>query len=122
MITSYAANLTLSKKTSLVFIFVFTTIIVFDSTIVEFSSYSGVDLSSRSNTAIFIIFSIIFGASSTILLNSVRKSISTGTYKPAPLGLRYLHVIIRATQILTIAIILIIIFQMLFLNKYSLIL
>jgi hypothetical protein len=67
-------------------------------------------------------FSIIFVVSSTMLLNSVRKSISTDTYKPAPLGLRYFHGIISATQILTVAIILIIIFQMLILNKYSLIL
>jgi hypothetical protein len=120
---SYTTSLTLSKKTSLVFILIFTAIVVFDSTIVEFSSYSGVRLQTWSNVAIFIIFSIIFVASSTILLNSVRKSMSTDTYKPAPpLGLRYFHGIISATQILTVAIILIIIFQILILNKYSLIL
>jgi uncharacterized membrane protein (Fun14 family) len=39
-----------------------------------------------------------------------------------PLGLRYCHSIIIATLILTVAIILIIIFQMILLNKYSLIL
>lgn len=43
-------------------------------------------------------------------------------YKPTPLGLRYCHSIIIATLILTVAIILIIIFQMILLNKYSLIL
>jgi hypothetical protein len=53
----------------------------------------------------------------------VRKIISRLEYKPTPpLGLGYFHRIIRSTQILTVAIILIIIFQMLFLNKYSLIL
>jgi hypothetical protein len=122
MITGYAATLTLSKKTSLVFILIFTTIVVFDSMIVEFSSYSGVESPTWLNVTIFIIFSIIFVASSTILLNSVRNSMSTHAYKPAPLGLRYFHVIISATQTLTVAIILIIIFQMLILNKYSLIL
>jgi hypothetical protein len=115
-------TLTLSKKTSLIFILIFTAVVVFDSTIVEFSSYSGVEFPTWLNVAIFIIFSIIFVASSTILLNSVSKSMSTHAYKPAPLGLRYFHVIISATQTLTVAIILIIIFQMLFLNKYSLIL
>jgi len=122
MIISYAATLTLSKKTSLIFILIFTTIVVFDSTIVDFSSYSGVRLPTWLNIAIFVIFSIIFVASSTMLLNSVRKSMLTDTYKPAPLGLRYFHGIISATLILTVAIILIIIFQMLILNKYSLIL
>jgi hypothetical protein len=122
MIISYAATLTLSKKTSLIFILIFTTIVVFDSTIVDFSSYSGVRLPTWLNIAIFVIFSIIFVASSTMLLNSVRKSMSSYAYNPAPLGLRYFHGIISATQILTVAIILMIIFQMLILNKYSLIL
>jgi hypothetical protein len=114
--------ITLSKKTSLIFILIFTAVVVFDSTIVEFSSYSGVEFPTWLNVAIFIIFSIIFVASSTILLNSVSKSMSTHAYKSSPLGLRYFHRIISATQILTVAIILIIIFQMLILNKYSIIL
>jgi hypothetical protein len=116
------ATLTLSKKTSLIFILIFTTVVVFDSTIVEFSSYSGIEFSTWLNVLIFIIFSTIFVTSSTVLLNSVRKSMSTHAYKPAPLGLTYFHGIISSTQILTIAIMLIIIFQMLILNKYSLIL
>ena len=121
MIISYA-SLTLSKKTSLLFILLFISIIVFDSSIVEFSSYSGVELPISSNIAIFIIFSIIFVASSTILLNSVRKIMPGYAYKPTSLGLRYSHGIIIATLILTVAIMLIIIFQMILLNKYSLIL
>jgi hypothetical protein len=122
MIISYAATLTLSKKTSLIFILIFTTIVVFDSTIVAFSSYSGVRLPTWLNIAIFVIFSIIFVASSTMLLNSVRKSISTNTSKSVLHGLKYFQITMGATQILTIAIILIIICQMLILNKYSLIL
>jgi hypothetical protein len=122
MTISYAATLTLSKKTSLIFILIFTTIVVFDSTIVAFSSYSGVRLPTWLNIAIFVIFSIIFVASSTMLLNSVRKSMSSYAYKPAQLGLRYFHGLISATQILTVAIILMIIFQMLILNKYGLVL
>lgn len=120
-IISYS-TLAISKKTSLIFILVFTTIVIFDSTIVDFSSYSGFELSASLNIAIFVIFSIIFVISSTILLNSVRKIMSGDIYKPAPLSIRYFHGIISAIQILTVAIILIIIFQMLLLNKYSLIL
>jgi hypothetical protein len=121
MIT-YATNLTLSKKTSLIFMVVFAAIVVFDSTIVDFSSYSGVRLPTALNIAIFIIFSIIFGLSSTSLLNSVRKSMPADTYKYDQKGLRYFHRLISATQILTVGIILIIIFQMFIMNKYSLIL
>jgi hypothetical protein len=95
---------------------------VFDSTIVAFSSHSGVRVPTWLNITIFVIFSIIFVASSTMLLNSVRKSMSSYAYKPAQLGLRYFNGIISATQILTAAIILMIIFQMLILNKYSLVL
>src|SRR6188472_786300 len=120
MTINYASTLGLSNKTSLIFILIFTTVVVFDSTIVDFSSYSGVEPQTWLNVATFIIFSIIFVASSTVLLNSVRKVMSTHAYKPAPpLGLRYFHFIISSTQTLTVAIILLIIFQMLILNKYS---
>jgi hypothetical protein len=122
-VINYSPTLTLSKKTSLIFILIFTAIVVFDSTIVEFSSYGGIRLPNWLNITIFVIFSILFVASGIVLLNSVKNSMSTDTHKPVPLlGLRYFHVIIRSTQILTVAIILIIIFQMLFLNKYSVIL
>jgi hypothetical protein len=122
MTISYATTLKLTKKNSLIFILIFTGIVIFDSTIVKFSSYSGVQPSNQLNFAIFVIFSIIFVTSSTTLLNSVRNSMSRYAYKPTPLGLSYFHGIIIATQILTVAIILMIIFQMILLNKYSLIL
>jgi hypothetical protein len=122
MTISYATTLNLTKKNSLIFILIFTGIVIFDSTIVKFSSYSGVQPSNQLNFAIFVIFSIIFVTSSTTLLNSVRKSMSRYAYKPMPLGLRYFHGIIISTQILTVAIILMIIFQMIVLNKYSVIL
>jgi len=117
-IISYA-TFNLTKKTSLIFILIFTTTVVFDSTIVKFSAYSGVQSPTSLNVAIFVVFSIIFATSSTILLNSVRKSMLRYSYK-APLSLRYFQGIIIATQVLTIITILIIIFQMIILNKYSL--
>src|SRR5215831_8024631 len=98
---------------------VFTAVVVFDSTIVDFSSYSGVEASISVNTAIFIILSIIFAASSTTLLNSVRKS--TYTSKSSS-SLRYFRWIITGVLILTVIIILAIILQMVLLNEYSLIL
>jgi len=117
--TISTATITLSKKTSLVFILIFATIVVIDSTVVDFASYSGAEASFSANIAIFVVFSIIFAASSAVLLNSV-KSILTS--KSAPRDIRHFQLTIGATLILTIAIILIIIFQMFFLNKYSLLL
>jgi hypothetical protein len=99
---------------------IFTTVVVFDSTIVDFSSYSGLEASTSANTAIFIIFSIIFAASTTILLNSARKSEYTSI--SGPRSLRYSHWIIIGTLILSLIIILFIILQIVFLNEYYLIL
>jgi hypothetical protein len=121
MIT-YFTNLTLSKKTSFIFTVVFAAVVVFDSTIVNFSSYSGVRIPTALSIANFITFFIIFGLSSTLLLYSVRKNTPADAYRYDQKGIKYLDTIFAATQILTIGIILIIIFQMFFMNKYSLIL
>jgi hypothetical protein len=99
---------------------VFTAVVVFDSAVVDFSSYSGVEASITVNTAIFVIFTIIFVASSTALLISVRKSIHTSKSGAPSFG--YSHLIISATQILTVIIVVTIILQMVFLNEYYLVL
>ncbi|HJS64381.1 MAG TPA: hypothetical protein VJ767_05935 [Nitrososphaeraceae archaeon] len=52
----------------------------------------------------------------------MRKITSRDSYQAMPLSLRYLQMMVSVTMILTGSIILIIIVQMLFLNKYSLIL
>jgi hypothetical protein len=118
------STLNLTKKNSLIFILIFTTIVVFDSSIVKFSSYSGVEFPIQLNFAIFVVFSIIFVTASIILINSVRKFISGYAFKPAQqtLALRYFHAIITATLILSAAIILMIVLQMILLNNYSVIL
>jgi hypothetical protein len=115
-------TLNLNRKTALIFILIFTAIIVFDTTIVSFSSYSGIQFPTWLNVTIFVIFSIIFLISSTALLNSVTKIVSKYSYKPTPHGLAYFQTIMMVTIILTCVIILIIIFQMLLLNNYSLVL
>jgi hypothetical protein len=120
-IISYT-SLTLNRKTTLIFIFIITTIIVFDTTIVSFSSYSGVEFPTWFNVMIFVIFSMIFVISGTILLNSVRKIVTKYSYKPAPRGLAYFQGVIISTIFLTGVIILIIIFQMLILNNYNIVL
>jgi hypothetical protein len=115
-------TINLSKKNSLIFVLILTIVMVFDATIVQFSSYSGVKIPMWLNVTIFVIFSIIFLTSSPILLNYVSKLISRDSSQKMPIGLRYFHNLISATLLVTGSIILIIIFQILVLNKYSLIL
>lgn len=116
------ATFTMSKRTVLVFILIFTMVVVFDSTIVYLSSYSGVEFPTWLHMAIFITFCTIFSTSNTILVNSVRKLMSQGMYASIWKNIKYFHVIIGVTIAVTVAIMLVIIFQMVLLNKYSLIL
>jgi hypothetical protein len=110
----------LTKKVSLALILIFTAISVVDSTIVKFYSYSGVESDMWLNNMTFFIFSIIFMGSSTALLSSVNKITSSDENKfEAPLGLRYFNRAVIATQVFTVAIILVIILEMIVLNKYS---
>ena len=111
-------SIRLTKRVSLIFILIFTAVAVIDLTIVNFSTYSGVELPTSVNITLFVIFSATFAISSTLLLNSVRKLISKSNGLPSKL--KRFQVIIFATQILLVAIILVIILQMLIMNKYSL--
>jgi hypothetical protein len=111
--------LTLNKKTSLTFILIFSTVVVFDSSIVTFCSYSGIEFPGSLNVVIFVIFYIIFASSSIILLASASKIIPRDRYKQSPLRLVYFEGVIIATQILSAAFILVIILQILLLNRYS---
>ena len=115
---SYAI-LKLNKKTSLAIILVFTTVVVFDSSIVTFSSYSGIELPISLNVTVFVIFYIIFVAISALLLISASRVTSRDRDRPSRLRLVYVQGGIIATQILTSALILAIILQMLLLNRYS---
>ena len=63
----------LTKRNSLVFILIFTAIVVIDSTIVKFFAYGEVEFPTLSNVAIFVIFSIIYSVSGIMLINSVFK-------------------------------------------------
>lgn len=112
----------LSKKNSLIFVLILTAVFVLDSTIVKFSSYNGVKVPMWLNLTIFLIFSTVFLTQSPILFNYVRKIISGDSHQTKQLRIRYFYTFIGAILIVTSSIILIIIFQMLFLNKYSLIL
>ena len=113
----------LTPKLSLAFIIAFTTVVVIDSSIVKFSSYSGVETSTQINAAIFFVFCAFFIVMSSFFLYSVKGS-STGILytEVASKSLRYLEAVILVTVISTIAIMLIIILQMLMLNNYNVVL
>jgi hypothetical protein len=105
-------------KVSLAYILVFVAIVVADSTIVKFFTYSGVELPTFLNFTIFIVFFVIFAVINITLLNSVKKNRSEGLLN-LRISLKYSHKIIFSTQILTFGIIMLIILQMSVLNKYS---
>ena len=96
-------------------------IIIIDSTIVEFYSFSGVRTSPAANIVIFIALSIVFAISSILLINCVKTIISKSTYK-LPKNLINFHYIIFSTQVLTIILIVVTIFQIIAFNKYHILL
>ena len=96
-------------------------IIIIDSTIVEFYSFSGVRTSSTVNVVIFIAFSIVFAFSGILLVTCVKTIISKTTYR-LPKNLRNFHYIIFGTLILTIGLISVTIFQIIAFNKYHILL
>src|SRR5215217_6356950 len=100
MSINYGSIISLNKRTSIVLIFIFIAIILLDSTIVVFYSYSGVQVPSSLNKAIFIAFSAIFVASSLSLLNTVRRRTPRESYKSGRLSVRHFRdIIITATQL-----------------------
>ena len=95
------------------------TVIVFDSTIVAISSYSGLEVPNSINIMMLIIISLVFTAVSSILIKSVKNILNSYSYGSISKGLRYSNGIIITTQILTVSLILLIILQILFANQYS---
>jgi hypothetical protein len=111
----------LNIKISFIFILIITSIIIIDSAIVEFHSFSGVRTSSAVNVVIFIAFSIVFAFSGVLLVTCVKTITSKTTYR-LPKNLRKFHYIIFGTLILTIALISVTIFQIIAFNKYHIML
>jgi hypothetical protein len=114
-------NFDLDKKISFIFMLIIASIIIIDSTIVEFYSFSGARTSPTANIIIFIALSIVFALSSILLINCVKTIISKSTYK-LPKNLVNFHYIIFSTQILTIILIIITILQTIAINKYHIVL
>jgi len=114
-------NFDLNKKISFIFMLIIASIIIIDSAIVEFYSFSGVRTSTTFNVVIFIAFSLVFAFSGILLVICVKSIISKTTYK-LPKNLGNFYYIIFATLILTIGILSVTIFQIIAFNKYHILL
>jgi hypothetical protein len=110
--------ITLTRWSSLIYILIFTAVAVIDLTIVNFSTFSGMELSPSMNVILFILFSMIFAISCILLLHSVRVVVSKSNGLPS--RLKHLHIMIIAVQGSILAIMIWIILQMSLLNKYHL--
>jgi hypothetical protein len=110
-----------ARNLAIILILVFTSIIVIDSTIVKFLGYSDFDLSTSSSNLIFTSFYVISIGGSIILLSYLRKLMHKLGYRSS-LNERVFQIFIFATEILMASIILILILQMTFYNKYSILL
>jgi len=96
-------------------------IIIIDSVIVEFYSFSGVRTSTTFNVVIFIAFSVVFAFSGMLLVICVKSIISKTSYK-LPKNLGNFYYIILATLILTMGFLSVTIFQIIAFNKYHILL
>ena len=109
----------LTKKNSLILILTFTVIVVLDTTIVKFASYTGQQLPTSWNVQIFIAFLFVFSIISILFLHMTRKT-SESAYT-LPINIKYLRGFFFFSQTTTISIMSIIIIQMILSNKYNII-
>jgi hypothetical protein len=110
--------ITPTRRSSLVYILIFTAVAIIDLTIVNFTAYSGIELPPSMNISLFITFTTIFAISCMLLLNSVREVVSRSNGLPSKL--KYFHTMIFATQSSMLAVMIWIILQMILLNKFHL--
>jgi hypothetical protein len=110
----------ITSRSSLLLVLVFTIIAIFDSAIVRYSAYTGIDPPVGLGVAITITFLIIYVVLGTSLLTSVRTiSRHSRILARATSGLRYFHFIGLSAFVLSIGIISAIVLQIIFVEKYS---
>ena len=112
--------LNLSKRVALVFIIGFACVVVLDTTIVKYITYSGTSIPSISNIVFFVALTSAFVIMGILLLNTVKRVLLDSTEKLSIF--RYFYTGAFVVYIFNVGIILSIIFQMILENKYSVIL
>jgi hypothetical protein len=113
---------TLNRTTAFFIIMIIMTVVIFDSTIVAISTYSGLEASKSINIIMFFTIFIVFTIVSPVLLKSVKNILNSYSYPSIAKGLRYSNIIIVTTLVPTILLISLIILQMLFANQSSIVL
>jgi hypothetical protein len=112
-------HLDLTRRSSLVFIFIFVIVIMLDSTIVRFFSFTGTEPDDTGKIIIFVALAGVYAVSCTFLLNSIRR---TALSPQSKFALRYFYISIVVIQSFTFAVILLIIVQVFTISSYSIIL
>lgn len=110
---------TLNRRNAFFAIMIIMAVVIFDSTIVAISSYSGLEAPESVNIILFLIIFLMFAIVSSVLIKSVKNILNSYSYASISRGLRYSNSIMIAAQILTISLISLIILQILITNQYS---
>ena len=110
---------TLNRRNAFFAIMIIMAVVIFDSTIVAISSYSGLEAPESVNIILFLIIFLMFAIVSSVLIKSVKNILNSYSYASISRGLRYSNSIMIAAQILTIPLISLIILQILITNQYS---
>jgi hypothetical protein len=111
-------NIHLTKKSSLFLVLAFLTVVLLDSILPKIYSFSGSEPSSAINVTIYFFLLIAFGLTSIALLISVGKIVPEYESRFSHSLGRY-NVIVLGTVILSLVVMVLIAFQMLFLQHYS---
>ena len=114
-------RLDLTRRSSLMFIFIFAIVIILDSTVVRFFSFTGTEPDDTGKITIFVALAGVYAVSCTFLLNSIRRTALSPQSK-FTLRIRYFFISIVIIQSFTFAVILLIIVQISTINSYSIIL
>ena len=111
-------NIHLTKKSSLILVLGFLTVVLLDSTIPKIYSFSGSEPSSAINVMIYFFFLMVFGLTSIALLISVGKIVPEYESRFSHSLGRY-NVIVLGTVILSLVVMVLVAFQMIFMQQYS---
>ena len=111
-------NIHLTKKSSLILVLGFLTVVLLDSTIPKIYSFSGSEPSSAINVMIYFFFLMLFGLTSIALLISVGKIVPEYESRFSHSLGRY-NVIVLGTVILSLVVMVLVAFQMIFMQQYS---
>lgn len=105
-----------SKRSLLGLILIITAVIVLDSTLIKYVTYTNRELSTSLKLGIFLLFFIIFGLTNLISLRFIWEKRGGSIPKGV---LRYFRILVSACQSIIVALVASIIIQMIILHNYN---